>query len=162
MASTFSVLALTCPPRLSGAPVSRCLPAVSNLEALHGFGNEKENYRFPPKRPHRTLTFKGLSPRVRGSQDVVGGSHEGRTPLARRNALDMVKRRARQGGVRPPSAITPFEAPASPPIWRTAASWKRRRKWPTIPRPAQHSSTTGAPMRSRSTRLSALSFSAPS
>ena len=48
-------------------------------------------------------------------------------PLVRRNALEMIYRRARRPGSRPRSAATPSGRPGSPSISPTAAPWRRPR-----------------------------------
>ncbi len=80
-------------------------------------------------------------------------------PLSRRNALDMVKRRARQAGVKTAICNHSFRGTGITTYLENGGELEKPRKWPTTPPPARHSSMTGAPMTSRLMRSSALSFS---
>jgi integrase len=64
-----------------------------------------------------------------------------RTVLPQANAYAMIRRRAAAAGIEPSSVIIASGQPASPPISRTGARSKRRRRWRTTPRRARRSST---------------------
>jgi hypothetical protein len=79
-----------------------------------------------------------------------------RMVLPQANAYAMIHRRAAAAGVATSSATTASGRPGSPPISRTAARSKRRRRWRTTPRPARHSFTIAGATRSASMRSSGL------
>src|SRR4029077_37247 len=76
-----------------------------------------------------------------------------RTVLPQANAYAMIGRRA-AGASKPSSAITVSGRRGSPPISRTAARWKRPRRWRTMPRRARRNSTIGGATSSASMRSS--------
>src|SRR4029077_5081450 len=73
-----------------------------------------------------------------------------RTVLPARNAHAMIRRRAAAAGIATKLGNHSFRATGITPISRTAARWKRPRRWLTMPQREPRSSTIAGAMRSAS------------